>query len=1044
MIVLHTLGVAAIHLGARRLLPTASRAFASLLYLGIERGREVPRGELQGLLFPEQSERTAAHNLRQLLYRLRGLGAPVVADDRCVCVPGAEVRDDFSSLGATGFGTNELEAVAGGILPGYAPDFSRPFSAWVEWQRGRIGHGVLDALAVRLTELRSAGRWRELEPVARAVVGLDPLNEEATLALAECLALRGQKARAMQLLDAYLEDVGPYGQDLRLPAHILRTRISEHVPEPRYRRMGPGPFVGRDAEMAELWRHYQSAKRGEARTVVIYGEPGIGKTRLATEFLRAAALDGATCLKVECAPHDVRRPLGVFVDLVPKLLEAPGGLGVSPEGMELLRRLTAAKPDRTDPLAIIEPQSLSHAIEDAIVDSLEAVAGEQPLVIVLDDGQFADMASLRLLLETRARARPLSVLAVICASNRLPSSKSLCASAGLLQLHVRGLAPDSSLTLVQRLVSDHQLHVDDSVASAMSTLSVGNPLYIESLVQDFRGDPNRGLQTSTLESLLQRRIDDLDDIALVVLAACAVIGRSCYMSLVEKVAGVPPFDLVRALHDLRDQGLLRDSGTDADIVHPILIQVTLRRIGDPARRVMHRRTAKCLEDATNYDNSPSHMLDCARHWKEAGESGRGTELLRAYSKYCIQIGQPATAYEVLADAGRVAVPEALEPLLCDTIRAAELAEQYEGACRHYSALRKLRGSSTTHDDLELTEINASRHTGVSLADRAGQLRQCLSSAEASPRHRLRAAAIYIIYADGWFEQAEAERAIQCVRPLATIDDECATLWLNVELLYQLHFGDPAIAVECANRAMALLHRGENEWHVGALGMNASVAYFVGGEFDRAVATLLSVREKARTKGMRRVAAQAASLLCTIHLDYGSLNEARRWHAAATTAIAAIDSHSGMYSYLSNGIELALLNRDASEARRWLAFSRDTYVELKSPHNAAIEAGYDALIAQLEGLRGNGVTAVIDRLWGHHLRARFSWSHDALVQALVSLLITAGRSHDAHPLLARYLKAERREKTPLRTGLASLARELGISHRYPSQLQEGSAADNPKI
>ncbi|MDE3054252.1 MAG: AAA family ATPase, partial [Gemmatimonadota bacterium] len=281
MIVLHTLGVAAIHLGARRVVPSATRAFASLLFLGIERGRDVPRGELQDLLFPGQGERTAAHNLRQLLYRLRSLGAPVVAGERTVCLPAAEVRDDFSALRAGPLAPGAVEAVSAGILPGYAPTFSPRFAEWVEAQRSRIGHGLLAVLAARLAELRGAGRWRELEPMARAVLGLDPLHEEATLALAECLALSGQKTRAMQLLDDYLGEVGEYGRDLRLPAQVLRTRISERVPGPTHRRMGPGPFVGRDAEMAELWRHYQAAKRGEPRTVVIYGEPGIGKTRLA-------------------------------------------------------------------------------------------------------------------------------------------------------------------------------------------------------------------------------------------------------------------------------------------------------------------------------------------------------------------------------------------------------------------------------------------------------------------------------------------------------------------------------------------------------------------------------------------------------------------------------------------------------------------------------------------------------------------------------------------------------------------------------------------
>ncbi len=127
------------------------------------------------------------------------------------------------------------------------------------------------------------------------------------MSFAEWMALNGQKAAAVRLLDEYLADVGPLGKDLRLPASVLRTRISEHLPDDAYRLVGVGPFVGRDAEMAELWRRYLRCRRGEPCAVVVHGEPGIGKTRLGTEFLKAAVLDGATSVKVE-------RALTTFVD----------------------------------------------------------------------------------------------------------------------------------------------------------------------------------------------------------------------------------------------------------------------------------------------------------------------------------------------------------------------------------------------------------------------------------------------------------------------------------------------------------------------------------------------------------------------------------------------------------------------------------------------------------------------------------------------------------------------------------------------------------
>ena len=74
MIELHTLGDAMIKVGDREIRPTAPMVFAALLYLCVERGRRVPRAALQEMLFPETDERSGAHSLRQLLYKLRKLG----------------------------------------------------------------------------------------------------------------------------------------------------------------------------------------------------------------------------------------------------------------------------------------------------------------------------------------------------------------------------------------------------------------------------------------------------------------------------------------------------------------------------------------------------------------------------------------------------------------------------------------------------------------------------------------------------------------------------------------------------------------------------------------------------------------------------------------------------------------------------------------------------------------------------------------------------------------------------------------------------------
>src|SRR5262245_26955856 len=127
MIQLHTLGDARIVVGGREVRPSSPVVFAALLYLSIDRGRRVPRPALQEMLFPESDERSGAHSLRQLLYKLRQLGAPIDADDTTVSIAVESVHDPL----AVGDVSIPVDSLAAGYLPGYSKPVSEAFSHWL-------------------------------------------------------------------------------------------------------------------------------------------------------------------------------------------------------------------------------------------------------------------------------------------------------------------------------------------------------------------------------------------------------------------------------------------------------------------------------------------------------------------------------------------------------------------------------------------------------------------------------------------------------------------------------------------------------------------------------------------------------------------------------------------------------------------------------------------------------------------------------------------------------------------------------------------------
>ena len=140
--------------------------------------------------------------------------------------------------------------------------------------------------------------------------------------------------------------------------------------------------------------------------------PGLGKTRLADEFSLNAALAGIRVERISTQPHDAFRP--TFADLIPQLLRLPGALGCSPQSMAALKRLTTHESGEPSPNFSTEASDIrSSAIARAIADLVDAITGESPLIILIDDLQWADELSrttLAALVAGRLRRRLLIVL----------------------------------------------------------------------------------------------------------------------------------------------------------------------------------------------------------------------------------------------------------------------------------------------------------------------------------------------------------------------------------------------------------------------------------------------------------------------------------------------------------------------------------------------------------------------------------------------------------------------------------------------------------
>ena len=310
MIRVKTFGQTAIEVGRTIVRPDAQVAFAALLYLTTERGRLIERDILADLLWPRENAARRRHSLRQVLYKLRQLGVPTDSPANTLSLPRSCVWLDFEDIAAEADGG--FQELAGPrtfrCLPGYIPKQSRAFARWIDELRVRAEAAARRQLVTAIAHARQDARWDAVDSLARSCLQIDPLNEEATLALAEAIALSGSKAEAIAMLDKFAGELGTDVRNICLPARVLRARIADHLVPRRDRHSLEVKLVGRESMIQELNASLEAARRGTACMHALLGPSGIGKTRVAEEVARLAAILGFGTVVQRAAPDDAQTP----------------------------------------------------------------------------------------------------------------------------------------------------------------------------------------------------------------------------------------------------------------------------------------------------------------------------------------------------------------------------------------------------------------------------------------------------------------------------------------------------------------------------------------------------------------------------------------------------------------------------------------------------------------------------------------------------------------------------------------------------------------
>ncbi|HVL02823.1 MAG TPA: AAA family ATPase, partial [Acidimicrobiales bacterium] len=382
----------------------------------------------------------------------------------------------------------------------------------------------------------------------------------------------------------------------------------------------PGPsaieeLVGRQQVLARIVDLLARALNGQRVTVLVSGEAGIGKTSLLRAVVAEATEQGAqtgwgTSVDVDGAPG--HWPWTQVLNGLVRGIGAEQARRLADDDAPLLATIVpslgqASRVEATDRARLL--------LLDATARFLDALASERPLVVVLDDLQWADESSLALF-DFVARAPHRSGVCLIGAyrhdelndSRRERLSRLITHSH---HLHLQGLATDAVHELIERLLGRP---VDRSMAEAIHRRTGGHPLFVRELALLTHHDQGTVERVpSAVRDLIEHRIGRLPGATRDVLQVTAVSGNELLTDVVASALGISTLAVEAAARDAVDSGVLAATGDGLHFTHDLLREGILDQLEASRRVALHQSIGLALEDrmARAGDVAPAEL---ARHF----------------------------------------------------------------------------------------------------------------------------------------------------------------------------------------------------------------------------------------------------------------------------------------------------------------------------------------------------------------------------------------------------------------------------------------------
>jgi DNA-binding SARP family transcriptional activator len=612
----------------------------------------------------------------------------------------------------------------------YQDDYlvSDPYADWAQSERERLRERYFTAL-LQLAEMQAQiGDYTDSLSIVRRILARDEVRENAYQALMRYQAESGDSAGALltyercrtiladelgadpspltqlwhqrilngevaprsstQMTGSQAGSLAPAGSSATLSGDAGRANqrdgdrgapqpipaaptLPQQIIMPSTDARFPDIFVGREVELEQVGQQLHRALAGTGELVVLDGEAGVGKTRLAIATLQLAADAGATIISASCQALEKTLPFAPLADSIGRYLQRLPDEIFPSLPLASLAQLAQIVPSLHDRVLEVHPpvpdmvasaEEYRQRLIDGIAAILSALARLRPLVLFVDDLHWADPDTLAVLSRLWQRLHDLPLFVLLAyRSDDLAENEALATLLHALRrmsaahiVPVNRLNPPQVQRFIDRLVGSENAFGGE-LARLLYEATQGNPLFVAESLRDLqerhpdipeiavtRVDGKSGAawlndlrHTLTLrrnqrvQELILERVERLSDNALWVLQLSAVIARDFSLELLETAANDDPLAGLEIL--LQRKFLIERPDQRIDFSHALVRQVAYDSMSALQRRRWHQRVADALVRLRRAEQNPA---ETAFHYGQAGANA-----LQPYAKYSILAGE---------------------------------------------------------------------------------------------------------------------------------------------------------------------------------------------------------------------------------------------------------------------------------------------------------------------------------------------------------------------------------------------------------------------